>query len=67
MVIFSNCTILWVPGIQTYIALSTLTSGSVVFYYFNIDSFTLKNIIKGVIEKLVMISKNMKFVSSSTV
>ena len=64
---FANFPILWAPRIHTQIAVSTLTSGSVVFYDFNINSFTVKTIIKGVIEKLAMISKNVKFVSSSTV
>ena len=66
MVMFSNYPLLWVLIIKTDISISNLHSEYLVLSHYVIDLITLNSIIKERIEKLVMDSENLKFVSSST-
>ena len=67
VITFSNCPMLWVSKIQTYIALSTLHSEYVALSRSFRSLITLKSLIKEVIDNLGIDSKNLMFVSSSTI
>ena len=67
MVTFSNCPLLWVPKIQTEIALSTLHSEYAALSHSVRSLLPLKILIKEVIDYLGIDCENLKFVSSSTV
>ena len=67
VVTFSKCPLLSVSKLQTNINLCTLHSKYVALFYSVRALLSLKILIKEVIENLVIYSKNMKFVSSSTV
>ena len=67
VVTFSNCPLLWVSKLQTYIALSILHSNYVSLSHSVREFLTLKSIIKEVIDNLVIDSEKLMFVSSSTI
>ena len=66
-VTISNCPLLWVSKLYRDIALSTLHSEYVALYHSVRALLPLKGIIKEVIYSLGIDSKNLKFMSSSTV
>ena len=67
VVIFSNCPVLWVSKLKTYIDIFTIYSGYVAFSHYVGDLPPLKSLIKEVVDSLGINSKNMEFVSSSNV
>ena len=67
LVLFANRPLLWVSKIQTEIALSTLHSEYVALSHDVIALVPFKNIIKEVINNLVIDSEKLNFLSSSTV
>ena len=67
MVTFANFPLLWVSKLQTEISLSTLHYEYVALSHSVRELFTLKIIIKGVIDNLGIDRENLKFVSSSTI
>ena len=67
MVNFYNCPLLWVSKLQTYISLSTLHYEYVSLSHYFRALLPLESLIKEVIYNLGIDSKNLMFVSSSTV
>ena len=67
MVNFADCPLLWVSKLQTEIALYTLHSEYATLSRYVRELLPLKSLIKEVIEKLVIDSDKLKFVSSSNV
>ena len=67
VVTFSNCPLLWVSKLQTEISLSTLHYEYVALSNSVRALLPLKSLIKEVIDDLGIDSKNLKFVSSSTI
>ena len=67
MVTFSNFPLLWVPKLQTEIALSTIHSEYVAFSHSVRALLPLKSLIKEVIDNLGIDIDNLRFVSSSTI
>ena len=67
MVTFSNCPLLWVSKLHIDIAPYILHSEYVALSCSVRASLPLKILIKEVIDKLVIESEKLKFVSSSTV
>ena len=63
MLIFSNCSLLWVSNIKTEIALSNINSEGVEFSNSVREFLPLKSLIKEVIDNLGMDSDKIKFVS----
>ena len=66
MVTFPNCPLLWFSKLQTDIALSTLHSEYVTLSHSVRALFPLKSLIKELIDKLVIDSDKLYFMSSST-
>ena len=67
VVTFSNCHLLWVSKIQTYISLYNLNYEYVTLYHYVRELLPLKSLIKYVINNLGIDSEKFNFVSISTV
>ena len=66
MIALANCPLLWVSKLQTEFSLSNIHSESVALPHSIRDLINLESIINKVIGNLVIDSKNIEFLSSST-